>query len=369
MLEKFADTTKFKTLGRFIGQIKKGYDKIGLRSISFTYSADLNLRNDYLSHDYLASNGGGFWDFFKYQAGFSGRNFSDIIAGTMDDDSSFGGMKHRYGIDDEELYRNDTRTTDRKYSISTGLDFKVPFELTLSPITLEWNDHIGKQAKDSVYYDKSKTFPRLQIGANTPALMKITLIKQNFRSMRCNSSYNYEKSAAWTSLQKYSEAIRHTLRPLISLSGDFAKAPVTITYSCETSNEQEKIGINKDTITSQTKEDKQDHSFSINYEIQKNSRLSEIKLFSWTIPVSGKTTVGLKVNGSRHVAKKAQSNDTAIVWEPTENLRSFSLSPKITYIFTDNINGEAFYERGQEKRLNSETKKTNKFAIILNVRL
>jgi hypothetical protein len=373
MLEKFADTTKFKTLGRFIGQIKKGYDKIGLRNISFTYSADLNLRNDYISQEYLSKKGGGFWDFFIYQTGFSGRNFSDIIAGTMDDDSSFGGMKDRYGIDDEELYRNDIRTTERKYSISTGLDFKVPFELTLSPITLEWNDHTGKQAKDSTYYDKSKTFPKIQIGANTPALMKISLIKQNFRSMRCNSSYNYEKTAAWTSLQKFSEATRHTLRPLISLSGDFTKAPVTITYSCDKSNEQERLGVNSsDTgITSKTKEDQLDHTFSINYEIQKNSRLSEIKLFSWTIPVSGKTTLGFKGNVSKHVAKKGERKEKGgdFDWQPTENLRSFSLSPKITYIFTDNINGEAFYERGQEKRLNSETKKTNKFAIILNVKL
>jgi hypothetical protein len=371
MLEKISDTTKLKSIGRFFGRMKKGYDKIGLRSISFTYSSDMNLRNDYFGEDFFQKRDINFWDYFKYQAGFSGRSFGDIISGTMDDESGLGGMKNRYNVDDEELYRNDARSADCRYTISTSLNFRAPIDLTISPISLEWNDHKSLQAKDTSYFDNNRTFPKIQIGANTPALMKIKLIKQYFSSMRCNTSYNFEKTESWSSVPKFSEAVRHTLHPLISITGEIAKTPITVNYSCDKSNEHQKLG-NTDTSksTSETKDEKLDHTFSINYEIQKNSRLSELKLFSWTIPVSGKTTVGMKGNVSRDLARKMERNtDGSENWEKTEYQRSFSLSPKITYIFTDNINGEAYYEFGKQSRMDTETKTTNKFAIILNVRL
>jgi hypothetical protein len=129
--------------------------------------------------------------------------------------------------------------------------------------------------------------------------MKIKLIKQYFSSMRCNTSYNFEKSRTWSSVPKYSDAVRHTMHPLISISGELAKAPVTINYSCDKSNERQRLGSTDTAITSETTDEKLDHTFSINYQIQKNSRLSELKLFLWTIPVSGKTTVGLKGNVSK----------------------------------------------------------------------
>lgn len=366
LFEKISDTTKLKTIGRFFGHIKKGYDKVGLRTVSFTYSSDMNLRNDYFNEEYFQKREIHFWEYFKYQTGFNGRSFSDIISGNMDDDGALGGMRNRYGVDDEEFYRNDTRSADRRYSISTGLNFRAPFELSISPITIEWNDRKSLQAKDTSYYDKSQTLPRIQIGANTPALIKIKLIKQYFSSMRCNTSYNFEKSRTWSSVPKYSDAVRHTMHPLISISGELAKAPVSINYSCDKSNECQRLGSTDTSITSETTDEKLDHTFSINYEIQKNSRLSELKLFLWTIPVSGKTTVGIKGNVSRNLAYKKEGAKEP---EKTEHHRSFSLSPKVTYIFTDNLNGEMYYEFGKQKMLaDTETRTTNKFAVILNLK-
>ncbi|HEX2955535.1 MAG TPA: hypothetical protein VHO70_01815, partial [Chitinispirillaceae bacterium] len=375
ILNNLTDTTKYKTIGRFFSTLKKGYDKIGLRSISFNYSSDLNLRNDYLNKQYMDAKDISFFDYFRYQAGFSGRGFWDVINGTMDDRYGLGGMKNRYNVDEEDLYRNDTRSTERKFTLSTGLSFTVPFEFSLSPISFEWGEHVGLQAKDTTYFDKGRTYPKFQIGANTPALMKIKLIKQYFSSMRCNTSYNFERTASWSSVPKYSDATRHTMRPLISITGDIAKTPISINYSCDKSSELQRMGEYDTLINSQTKDDKLDHSFSINYEIQKNSRLSEIKLFSWTIPVSGKTTISLKGNISKEIAKKkagtatVDSSSSDDGWQKTEDQKTFSISPKITYVFTDNINGEASYEIGQQKRMESDKKTTNKFAIILNIRL
>lgn len=379
IFDKLTDTTKYKAVGHFFSGIKKGYTKIGLRNISFNYTSDMSLRNDYLNKQLMDAKGVGFFDYFRYQAGFSGRGFMDVINGTMNDHRGLGGMKNRQLFDDEDLYRNDTRSTDRKYTISTGLNLTVPFELSLSPISFEFGDHFGKQAKDTAYFDKSRTYPKFQIGANTPALMKIKLIKQYFSSMTCNSSYNFERIANWSSAPKFSDAVRHTLHPLISVSGQIAKTPVSITYSCDKSSEHQRMGTGSQDslINSETTDKKVDHTFTINYEIQKNSRLSEIKLFSWTIPVSGKTTVSFKGNVSNEVAKKKEGENTDKTgedakqddWEPTEDQLSFALSPKITYVFTDNVNGEASYEFGQQRRMKSDKKVTNKFAIILNIRL
>jgi hypothetical protein len=375
VFDKLADTTKYKTTGRFFGKLKNGYNKIGFRSISFNYTSDMSLRNDYLNKQYMDANKINFFDYFRYQAGFSGRDFRDVINGTMDDRRGLGGMKNRQSIDGEDLYRNDTRSTDRKLTISTGLNFTVPFELSLSPISFEFGDHVGIQAKDTAFYDSSRTYPKFQIGANTPALIKIKLIKQYFSSMTCNSSYNFERIANWSSAPKFSDAVRHTFRPLISISGQIAKTPISINYSCDKSSEHQRMGTGSldSLINSETTDKKVDHTFTINYEIQKNSRLSEIKLFSWTIPVSGKTTVSFKGNVSKEIAKKREGDKTDQAgkkdeWEPTNDLFSFALSPKITYVFTDNINGEGSWEIGWKKNNDNKTT-TNKFAIIINIRL
>jgi hypothetical protein len=367
VFDKLADTIKYKTTGRFFDKLKKGYNKIGFRSISFNYTSDMSLRNDYLNKQFMDANGIGFLKYFTYQAGFSGRDFRDVINGTMDDHQGLGGMKNRQLIDGEDLYRNDTRSTDRKYTISTGLNLTVPFELSLSPISFEFGDHVGVQAKDTAFYDSSRTYPKFQIGANTPALIKIKLIKQYFSSMTFNTSYNFERIANWSSVPKFTDAVRHTFRPLISISGQIAKTPVSINYSCDKSSEHQRMGTGRvdSLINSQTKDSKVDHTFTINYEIQKNSRLSEIKLFSWTIPVSGKTTVSFKGNFSKELAKKSEGKAQS---DTTANLKSFALSPKITYVFTDNINGEGSYEIGRKKNMGNTTI-TNKFAIIINIRL
>jgi hypothetical protein len=378
IFDKLADTTKYKAVGPFFSGLKKGYSKIGFRSISFNYTADMNLRNDYLNQQYMDAKGIKFFDYFRYQAGFSGRDFRDVINGTMDDHQGLGGMRNRQLFDDVDLYRNDTRSTDRKFTISTGLNLTVPFDLSISPISFEFGDHVGIQAKDTAYYDKSRTNPKFTIGANTPALMKIKVIKQYFSSMTCNTSYNFERIANWSSVPKFSDAVRHTMRPLISISGQIAKTPVSINYSCDKSSEKQRMGSGSQDslINSQTRDVRVDHTFTINYEIQKNSRLSEIKLFSWTIPVSGKTTVSFKGNVNKELAEKkegakpvqADGKANKDGWEPTNDVLGFALSPKISYVFTDNINGETSYEYGQ-KKINDNKTITNKFAIIINIRL
>jgi hypothetical protein len=376
VFDKLADTTKNKTWGRFFDKLKKGYSKIGFRSVSFNYTSDMNLRNDYLNKQFMDANGISLFDYFKYQTGLSGRGFGDIINGTMRDRSGLGAMKSRQAFDDVDLYRNDTRSTDRKFTISTGLNFTAPFEISLSPLSFEFGDHVGVQAKDTAYFDSSRTYPKFQIGANTPALMKIKVIKQYFSSMTCNSSYNFEKIANWSSVPKFTDAVRHTFRPLISVSGQIAKTPISINYSCDKSSEHQRMGSRDTLINSETTDKKVDHTFTINYEIQKNSRLSEIKLFSWTIPVSGKTTISFKGNVNKETAEKKEGDQTTKAvegttkpeWEPTNKVFGFALSPKITYVFTDNINGETSYEYGQKKN-NDNTTITNKFAIIINIRL
>ena len=82
--------------------------------------------------------GSGF-DFLKYQLGLKGKDFRSFLRGDMDDDV-LGGMRYRALAGDKiDLYRQDKRSTDQRYSISSGLSISVPFQLSISPISLSWS--------------------------------------------------------------------------------------------------------------------------------------------------------------------------------------------------------------------------------------
>jgi hypothetical protein len=104
----------------------------------------------------------------------------------------------------------------------------------------------------------------------------------------------------------------------------------------------------------------QNHDIDINYQIEQSSRLSEIRLLTWVIPVKGRTTVGLKGN----IGKKVELTKA----DTTAFETNFYFTPHLTYIFTDNVTGRAEYTYG-ERKVQGDDKKIidNRFHLIAEI--
>ena len=137
--------------GKFFESLDKGLDNTGLRQITFNYTAGSDLKNNYLASSLLGRSGQ--FEFIKYQLGLSGKA-GNFFSGNMND-RALGGMKYRdENNSKKDFYGNDYRTVDQKYSISSGLDLKIPFEISFSPISISWNRSF------KVVPDSTKTTPQ-----------------------------------------------------------------------------------------------------------------------------------------------------------------------------------------------------------------
>jgi hypothetical protein len=330
--------------------MQKVFDSIGLRNINFSYTASTGLRNNYLSSDFMSRYG--LFEYFKYQLGLKGRSAKDIFLGDIDDYSSFGGMRYRSGRGDVyDYYKNDDRTTDRSFRISTSLDFKVPIPLSINNISFGW----GKKYQinfDSTKFDTTIILPDLAIGASTPILQKIPIVAQYLEKLTMNSSFSF-KTQYRTNKTQNDTSLRFDYLPLVALSGKIKKWPVMIEYHHNHSNERNMSSA----LTNSTRMTDGDE-FDISYEFQPSGAAKELKILIWTLPIRGKTTVGL--HGSRSVTKATAKGIE------TENQLKLSINPHLSYIFTDNVTGRIEYH-GESDKNNGKQTTHNKFALIIEI--
>ena len=193
LLKGLADATAKTKLGAFFGSVEKGFDNVGLRTLGFTYSVSSELKNDYLGSDLIRSSQTGRLDFLRYQLGLSGIDEGSLLTGNMRDEA-FGGMRYREKMDDDpNFYREDRRSVDRKYTFSSGIALKVPFEITFNPISLSWNKRIEVHP-DTAYIDTSTTYPDLLVTVRSPALMKIGFISDAVQNLSVSSNFSFKRS-------------------------------------------------------------------------------------------------------------------------------------------------------------------------------
>ncbi len=339
-------------------EFENDFKKLGLRTISYNYSASSNLQNKYLSALMLERSEYGFWDFFLYQIGKKDRTFKEIITGDMNDYHEFGGMWYRKGRDDYNFYKNDSRTVERSHKFSTGLDLTYPFEIHFNPVSFGFSTKFSTNP-DSTFIDTTYSFPEFSVNTNTPAFMNVGVISDLFTSFGVNSAFSYRKMLHIRTASR-DTSVRVDLSPLIAISALVRKWPININYSHSYSREDGKQKLTSSNTVTNADE------LKISYEIEKNSRLSEIKIFSWTIPVKGKTTVGFTGTRKGTVTHTKENSTNNQDGRDDKNI-TLSINPYLTYIFTDNVTGTIQYTWTQDNK-NSATDRNSSFDLIVDIR-
>jgi len=348
-LKNLMDITSKSRLNKFLSGVDSFFNAVNLNRISFSYTASQELINNYMNQDIIGSG----FDFLKYQLGLKGKDFRSFLRGDMDD-YVLGGMRYRALAGDKiDLYRQDRRNTDQRYSISSGLSISVPFQLSISPISLSWSRNF-EVIPDTNFYDTTITFPDFSLGLRTSSLIKLPLIKDFLSSLEFNSNLNLKRICGNKNDIDPDTTKEFSMSPLVGIQGVIKKWPINFSYRSRIS--RSKV-YDKKMVSNQISSG--GHELDISYRIERNSRLSEINLLRWKIPVRGKTTMGL--TGNREVRTEL-SNDG----QSKTNEVSYSIKPYLSYIFTDNITGSFEYTHGNEKTGEHETKK-RELALIVSI--
>jgi len=349
--------TEKSPLGGLVDMAKKGIGQIGLRQLSLSYSANSDLKNNYLSTAILDDVGiGGLKDMMLYQFGIKGRSLGDILTGEMDDDSFLGMNSRKNHGDEYDFYNNDSRVVDRNYRLSTGLSIK-PLDLSFRQMSLGYSINYTVRP-DSTRNDTTITFPDASIGLSTGLLNRLDIVKSNLQNLDLNSTFSFKQSDHHTMQSGgATRSIKYDLMPLIAFNGVVKRWPVHFDYRHNFSREIA-LALNSDGAPPDTNRNVTMHTdeFTLSYEIEQGSLLNEIKLLTWTIPVKGRTTVGLKFERSSEIETVADRTD-----------KSYSLVPNLSYIFTDNVTGRAEYKIAQTDRGSDKTT-TNDFSLRVQVR-
>lgn len=220
---------------------------------------------------------------------------------------------------------------------------------------------------DTLFYDTLTVFPELSLGASTSAFANLTGIKELVRNLNVNSNFTLRFQEGNSSSYNVTKGSRIDWAPMIGLDGTLRKWPVNFDARHGQSKEVNGSYDKNGSLISQTiiKRHGQDINFS--YSLESNSRLAEIRLFSWVIPVRGRTTIGARFTNEvreETVEKKDQQGEMKEDDPLTEWTIHFS--PHIEYVFTDNVKGRAEYAIGKVKR-DEEVNKTNRFALIAEI--
>lgn len=349
-LKKLMEITSKSKLAKFFSGVDSFFNAINLSSVSFNYTASQELINNYMNKDIIGSG----FDFLKYQLGLKGKDFRSFLRGDMDDDV-LGGMRYRALAGDKiDLYRQDKRSTDQRYSISSGLSISAPFQLSISPISLSWSRQF-EVIPDTSFYDTSITFPDFSLGLRTSSLVKLPLVKDFLQSLDLSSNLNLKRICGNKNGIDPDTTKEFSMSPLVGIQGVIKKWPINFSYRSRISRSK---SYDKKLVSTQISSG--GHELDISYRVERNSRLSEINLLRWKIPVRGKTTMGL--TGSRDVKVERQNNGQSIRDEV-----SYSIKPYLSYIFTDNITGNFEYTHGKEKVGDGQETKTRRLALIVNI--
>jgi hypothetical protein len=154
---------------------------------------------------------------------------------------------------------------------------------------------------------------------------------------------------------------------MIGLDGTLRKWPVNFDARHGQSKEVNGSYDENGSLISQTTYKRYGQDINFSYSLENNSRLAELRLFSWVIPVRGRTTIGARFTNEKSKETVEKKNDQGEMTEEepvTESTIHFS--PHIEYVFTDNVKGRAEYTIGKVKR-HEEVNKTNRFALIAEI--
>jgi hypothetical protein len=348
--------------------MEKGMDRVGLRSFSFSYNASSKLSNYSMGTvllDSLADRR--FIDFLGYQLGVEGRSAWDIVTGDMDERSALGGMEYRKDLGDaSSRYSRDVRTSGRSYSVSTSMRIPEPVDLSLTTVKLGWGDDYTHRP-DSVSWDSSYTWPDFTVGASSGMLKNIDFVSTHMQQLSLNSQYNYSHNVSWSGrTDGEDEKWKHAFEPLIRLTGSLKKRPIRISYHHNFTTDKQ-----KGTAGKWLKGTSNADNVSVNYEIKQTTKIPEIKIFKWTIPIKGKTDVGLTAEHSHSVRFENEETEGDLDKEGNEDedRRTLALTPQISYVFTDNVTGTARYSGRREiDEVGDIRTMSHLFEIIVNIR-
>lgn len=352
-----------KPVGNAFSALETGFDKVGFRSVRFSYTATSRLNNRKVGTDLLTSSDMSSSDFFFYQLGGKGRSFTDVVSGDMDDEDAFGGMYYRFDHDPESRYRDDTREVTRDYSINTSLSFPDPLDISLSSLRLSWDESFTV-TPDTSRWDTVSTRPEIGVSATWGILGKIGIIDKYMQHVSTSSSYTFKRTIAnrdgWAVREKTRS---HAFQPLARITGTVRKYPVRVSYEHSLLRD-----IKRGNTDTWSKTVENSDRLDLSYEVQRSTKIPEIKILNWTIPIRGKLEVGaaFEHSGLKKHEKVATRQDLQDDDQANVKSRTLSMSPHLSYELTDNITGKAVYT-GKRQRENDISTMTHLFQLIVKI--
>ncbi len=352
-------TTTFKQFGAML-------DQVNFSSISVTYTGRLSLLNGLYSVDdieMIDKNWGGF-GLMRYSLGFMGsRPFLSRIKGTMDNPRGFGGTESRLAANGGIMPNatNDKRTTTQNWKWSTAsLSFPKPIDIQFSEISLDFEKSFTVPANPLSSLDTAITSPRLGISASSGMLSQLKVVQDNLETPTLRSSYSYSKKNT-TSVRRdnilkveyqYGEEIRNGWSPLVGVSSIIKALPISLSYDINLSNSDILVA----STARRSKATEVGNKWSTAYTIEKSGIARDIKLLKYTISIKGRVVMGAEAE-----YKHSWENYTDSIPEggkaELRNTNNFSLTPHVSYDFTDNVVSTISYSftHNNDELLSSKT--------------
>ncbi|MFW5960242.1 MAG: hypothetical protein ACOCSE_03885, partial [Chitinivibrionales bacterium] len=363
--EKLDKGTGFKS---FLEGMNEGFGNFGFENVEFQYSADSDLKNEYVHPDNLSSHGVGMNEYFAYQLGLKDRDFLDIVRGEYDDKHAFGGVMYRAGDPDSALSENDTRNVKKGFSVSSGFDLPKPVNITFDKLSFG-RDVEYTSRYERFDYDTTYTVPQVGVSSRLGIIEDIDFIRENTSRFFVKSNYDYEKTEAVKRDGENSEKRidydkKYTWAPFIEVTGEIRKIPINFSYnynlSMDTSWRDEKDVAEDEEGASGEKKKEYGNSIEVGYRIDPDSD-RKIELFrgKWVIPLDGKIDMRLNLSHQKTVKFKGSEKDYE-----TLNL---NMNPSIGYSITENIWGEVFYQGKLTESENGEKTTLNKFSMKVRI--
>jgi hypothetical protein len=353
---------------------QKGFEKVGLRSIQFNYTAALSVRNEHLTPDFLDRADIKPINYFAYTLGVRGRSLMDIMTANVDDDASGdyssgltpAAMQFRKDNQDSRRYSDDSRTGTQTYSLSTSLTIPQPLDMRFNTLKLSW-DTKGTIKPDTALWDSTWTWPDIRVNLSTGFLSKVGLINDFMQRVTLTSGYSFRKSETTSGLATMPPklTIDNSWSPLVRLEGTTRKYPVNITYTFDRKNI-----LSQSTYWGQNRTI--GHNLSLTYSVPQATKPREFTLFRWTIPIQGKMDFRLTADFSKvlEFVERVAGENKEVEWgEADRTVVSRSLRPQFTYIFTDKVKAEVFYEGSLRSSEESDDIRTNRFAVIVEIQI
>jgi hypothetical protein len=322
-----------------------------------------NLTNNYLGNDFLSESGYGGRrlgnsEFMAYQLGLQGRRPADFIFGDMDDRTAFGGMRSRWESDKYDYYKDDNRSVNQSYTVSTSIGLARPIDLRISNISLRWNRQFNVKP-DTARFDTTRSFPELSLGAQSSILNKIKIISQYVQGANLSSNFSMKRSIRNNDAQGKEFGRSFELSPMVQIDGTVKKWPITFNYQ-HTMGQEERTLQKRDATAGDVISTMRDgDNLTMSYEIQQSSGPSTIKILKWTVPVKGRTSTGLRFVRDHSVSITAE--------EKTADNSNLSISPHLSYVVTSNITGTLEYTLSRTTDKGAITT-TNNLSVITEIR-